>query len=75
MKIVKVNLDELNIIIINWENRARNLFDTAKHTDDPMGKRLVEHGAMCYFNCSSELRKALSMPRPELSPIEGEDQK
>lgn len=25
-----------------------------------MGKRLIEHGAMCYFNCAQELRELLN---------------
>lgn len=48
---------ELSII---WENRARYAFLSAEHETDPMGRRLIEHGAMCYFNCAQELRKALS---------------
>ncbi|MGI4846838.1 MAG: hypothetical protein ACRYGK_01680 [Janthinobacterium lividum] len=39
-----------------WEQRARQLFACAAVTTDEMGKRLVEHGAMCYFNCAQDIR-------------------
>ena len=46
-------------LILNWEQSARSQFKCAERTADPMGKRLVEHGAACYFNCAQDLRKYL----------------
>lgn len=43
----------------SWEAIARNKFRDAEVERDPMGKRLIEHGAMCYFNCAQALREAM----------------
>ncbi len=51
---------ELEVLLTKWERRARNKFLSAELEKDAMGKRLIEHGAMCYFNCAQELRAALS---------------
>lgn len=45
-------------LIAEWEHRARRKFIDAEKERDPMGRRLIEHGAMCYFNCAQELRAA-----------------
>ncbi len=60
----------LNALCIEWERRARNKFRSAELEKDVMGKRLIEHGAMCYFNCAQELRKALAglLPPPQELP-------
>ena len=50
-----------------WAERARRAFSDAEHEADPMGKRLIEHGATCYANCAFELREALSPSPPVLS--------
>ena len=31
----------------------------AKSEDNEMGRKLIEHGAMCYFNAATELEEAL----------------
>jgi hypothetical protein len=49
-------------LINEWQNSARNRFRAAEQEKDEFGKRFIEHGAMCYFNCSHELRKALALP-------------
>ena len=46
-------------LVLEWEQSARSQFQCAERTTDPMGKRLVEHGATCYFNCAQSLRKYL----------------
>ena len=43
-------------LIEEWEGYARRAFLNAEHEKDPMGKRLIEHGAMCYFNCAQQLK-------------------
>jgi hypothetical protein len=40
-----------------WIKRARRKFRDAEGERDMAGKKLIEHGATCYFNCSEELRK------------------
>lgn len=57
-------MDELQELVHQWERQARRKFADAARENDPIGKRLIEHGAMCYFNCSQDLKEALS----ELSP-------
>jgi hypothetical protein len=46
-------------LIESWEGRARQKFECGKRTADPMGRRLVEHGAMVYYNCAAQLRTFL----------------
>lgn len=65
----------LNGLITEWEHHARRGFHAAKSEEDPMGKKLIEHGAMCYFNCSRGLRGALGLLPPESSTTQGECQK
>jgi len=43
-------------IIKTWRKRAGRKFKDAAIEKNVMGKRLIEHGAMCYFNCSEELQ-------------------
>lgn len=45
-----------------WENIARRKFHDADRTEDTIEKRGITHGAMCYFNCASELREVLGRP-------------
>jgi hypothetical protein len=62
-------------LIDEWEGYARRAFVNAERESDPMGKRLIEHGAMCYFNCAQELKKAVqavSFLQP--SAIQGQNQ-
>jgi len=48
-----------NSLVAHWENLARRKFLDAEQETDPMGKKLIEHGAVCYFNCARQLRQAL----------------
>ena len=45
-----------------WERRAKLKFTDAEREQDPMHRRLVEHGAVCYFNAAAELRAAFGLP-------------
>ena len=47
----------LNELIGVWRKRAGRKFKDAETEKNAMGKRLIEHGAMCYFNCSRDLEK------------------
>ncbi len=63
-----------------WEGVARRKFQSAdRQVDDPInrptGKRFIEHGAICYYNCAQELREALSSLLSSPSNIQGECQK
>ncbi len=58
------NQDALDRLVGEWERRARRAFFDAEHEPDPMGRRLIEHGAMCYFNCIQELTAALTLASP-----------
>ena len=42
-----------------WAQRARAKFASAELEKDEAGRRLIEHGAMCYANCALELRELL----------------
>lgn len=46
-----------------WKRRAAKKFTDAKGENDEMGRKLIEHGAMCYFNAATELEKALMQSR------------
>lgn len=43
-----------------WEGRARRRFMDADAEQDPMGRRLIEHGAICYSNAAQELRELVA---------------
>jgi hypothetical protein len=71
--------DELKVItqraalmslVLEWERSARSQLRCAERTDDPMGKRLVQHGGMCYFNCAQALRQHLHAALPQPSPTQ-----
>jgi len=55
---VTYNLD-LIVLRDEWNRRARRAFLDAETEEDLMGRRLIEHGAMCYFNCAMEITEAL----------------
>ncbi len=66
---------ELEILADRWEKRARRKWRDAEREQNPMGKRLIEHGATCYQNCARELREALKSVSPQSLTIEEGDQK
>ena len=39
-----------------WYRLAKKQFDVAASEPTEIGKRVMEHGAMVYFNCANELR-------------------
>lgn len=43
-----------------WRRRATRAMECAAAQDpaDEFGRRFIEHGAMCYFNCARELMEA-----------------
>lgn len=62
----------LMALVLEWEQSARSQLQCAERTKDPMGKRLVQHGGMCYFNCAQALRRHLDAALPQPSPIQEE---
>jgi hypothetical protein len=50
---------DLMRLVLSWEHSARKQFECGERTEDQMGKRLVEHGAVVYCNCANDLRKYL----------------
>ena len=58
-------------LVQKWEQRARRAFESATQEKTAFGRRFIEHGAMCYFNCAQDLRAAVqadSSPRPSATP-------
>lgn len=47
--------EALGRLALEWMHQAGLRFQNAKHEPDAMGARLIEHGAMCYFNCAEKL--------------------
>jgi hypothetical protein len=56
-----------------WRASAARKFHDAELEPDEMGRRLIEHGAVCLFNCSQEAQ-TLAGALPVLT-IPGESQK
>lgn len=67
--------DDLKQLAEKWESLVRRKFYDAKFEKDAMGKRLIEHGAVCYFNCAQELKEALLRHEQEPSTIPLEPQR
>lgn len=62
------NADQLHSLAETWERRAIGKLKCGEKTADEMGRRLVDHGAMCYFNCAQELKAILAELSPPISP-------
>lgn len=52
-------------LLHKWGNDAGRRMADAQHEKDPMGKRLIEHGAVCLFNCCLDVRHVLGLGFPE----------
>lgn len=46
---------ELVSLIEKWKRTAAIKFKHAKGEETEFGRRFIEHGAICYFNCANEL--------------------
>ena len=55
-------------LLDSWKGRAKRKFTDAKGEDDEMGRKLIEHGAMCYFNAATELEEVLKQIRADAEP-------
>jgi hypothetical protein len=52
----------LRELAMKWHAQAMRKFECADRTADPMGRRLVEHGAFCTANCAVDLLTAIGEP-------------
>lgn len=52
--------EHLLAIADHWMQCAKRAFYDADFEEDPMGKRLIIHGAMHYFNGATTLKEALA---------------
>jgi hypothetical protein len=60
-----INVQGLQLLVSEWERIARRKFTDAEETKgDPFGKRFIEHGAMCYFNCAQQIKTAIAGGAP-----------
>lgn len=71
----KIERSALEALAANWANAASRALTDAKNESTEMGRRLVEHGGMCYFNCVQELRRVLDASGPLPSATEEARQK
>lgn len=55
-------------LLHSWRGRAKRKFMDAKQEEDEMGRRLIEHGAMCYFNAATELEEVLKQIQADAEP-------
>jgi hypothetical protein len=53
-------VDSARCLVETWTKRARQALECGDRTDDPMGKRLVEHGGVIYANCAMEMERVLN---------------
>ena len=57
----------LQLLKNEWKRRATFAFKSAENEPNIMGKKLMEHGAMCYLNCATEMERFLADASPDLS--------
>lgn len=63
----------IEALVKAWENSACKQYECADRTADPVGKRVMEHGATVYFNCAQALKAVIpSATSPQPSPIQEE---
>lgn len=66
--IITIKYSDCENLLRSWEHSAKRKFLDAEKEKDPIGKRLIEHGAMVYFNCGRELSKIIGQVFP-LPPL------
>lgn len=65
---------ELEALAQEFAALARRAFQNAEHEPEgSFGRRFIEHGAFCYFNCWSRLRQFLDAASPPLSATQEEE--
>lgn len=51
--------ERLHQLMQAWALEAKRRLESGKLETDPMGRRLIEHGGVVYFNCLNELGELL----------------
>lgn len=64
----------LTALVDKWQARMKRAFHDAEQETHPIGKRLIEHGGMVYFNCAQDLKEALQLSKPTTSTSPSEPQ-
>lgn len=59
---ITLDLAQLDELILRWKLRAKRKFEDADKEPNEMGRRLINHGAFCYFNAATELEALLQIP-------------
>lgn len=59
--------EKLKILAEQWEHIARRRLYDMQFEISEQGKEMLRATAMCYFNCASEIREALALPRQNAS--------
>lgn len=57
---VVVDSTRLLSLVSKWRNIAKRKFKDSENERETQGKRLIEHGAMCYFNAYRELEEIIN---------------
>jgi|GEM_PF-3091990 len=64
----------LDLLMKKWKHLVRRKFFDAEREQTLMGRRFIEHGAMCYFSCWQDLKEVLQPSTPVISPAPLEPQ-
>lgn len=59
--------EKLKMLAEKWERISQRRLYDMQFEKAEYGKEMLRATAMCYFNCASELRKALDFPRQNVS--------
>lgn len=49
----------LSALLVRWDQQIKRRMGSAQQEKADQGRRFIEHGAVCIFNCAMELRQAL----------------
>lgn len=52
-------MNDLKRLAETWMKRALKQFECMDRTESEMGKRVMQHGAMVYFNCATEIQELI----------------
>jgi hypothetical protein len=58
-----------------WRKTSAYKFRSAELEPDEMGKKLIQHGAVCYHNCRSELQTLVAEFYASTTPTKSEKSK
>ena len=49
----------LTELLRQWDQQIKKRMDNAKHENTEHGRRFIEYGAVCIFNCAMDLKRLL----------------